>query len=225
MQKSGQIEPIYMDNHLLVVNKPAGMLVQGDRTNDVSLLELCKRFLRTEFDKPGDAFLGPVHRLDRPTSGVIVFARTSKAAARLSAQMRNRGIQKKYIALVEGKLGQKGVLVDFIDRRGKTSRIAAPEQGKYSKLTFKRLAFNAGISLVDIDLQTGRHHQIRIQFAHRGFPVLGDQKYGAKRLFRERSIALHSYSLTLMHPVRKEPITFEATPDSFWNQYFGGAKL
>jgi 23S rRNA pseudouridine1911/1915/1917 synthase len=219
MPKNYEINPIYMDNHLLVVNKPAGMLVQGDKTRDTSLLDYCKQFLKQEYKKPGDVFLGLVHRLDRPTSGIIVFARTSKAASRLSAQIRNRTVSKKYFALVEGNTSPNGDFEDMIDRREKTSFISKDQSAKFAKLQFKNLSNRNGISMLDINLITGRHHQIRVQFAHRGFPVLGDKKYGSKQKFNGDNIALFSYSITVSHPTRNEAMTFQASPDELWQKY------
>lgn len=212
------IDVIYMDNHLLVVRKPAGMLVQGDRTGDVSLLEHGKAHVKAAFNKPGDAFLGLVHRLDRPTSGVMVFARTSKAAARLSEQFRDHKIGKVYWALVEGKTPGAGRMTDRLLRAGPSSAVS--DRGREAVLEFRRLRFARGISWVEVRPETGRHHQIRVQFAHRGHPVLGDLRYGARIGFPKRSLALHARALTLSHPTRKEEMTFSAAPEAFWPSRF-----
>ena len=212
------LDVIYIDNHLLVVRKPSGMLAQGDRTGDRSLLEYGKAYVKAAFNKPGDAFLGLVHRLDRPTSGVMVFARTSKAAARLSEQFRARRIGKIYWALVEGKTPREGRMVDTLLRAGPSSTVS--ERGQEAVLGFRRLRFERGISWVEVRPKTGRHHQIRVQFAHRGHPVVGDFRYGARIGFPEKSLALHARALTLSHPTRKEKMTFTAAPEVFWPAKF-----
>ena len=212
------LDVIYVDNHLLVVRKPSGMLAQGDRTGDRSLLEYGKAYVKAAFNKPGDAFLGLVHRLDRPTSGVMVFARTSKAAARLSEQFRARRIGKIYWALVEGKTPREGRMVDTLLRAGPSSTVS--ERGQEAVLGFRRLRFERGISWVEVRPKTGRHHQIRVQFAHRGHPVVGDFRYGARIGFPEKSLALHARALTLSHPTRKEEMTFTAAPEVFWPAKF-----
>ncbi len=212
------LDVIYIDNHLLVVRKPSGMLAQGDRTGDRSLLEYGKAYVKAAFNKPGDAFLGLVHRLDRPTSGVMVFARTSKAAARLSEQFRARRIGKVYWALVEGKTPREGRMVDTLLRAGPSSTVS--ERGQEAVLGFRRLRFERGISWVEVRPKTGRHHQIRVQFAHRGHPVVGDFRYGARIGFPEKSLALHARALTLSHPTRKEEMTFTAAPEVFWPAKF-----
>ena len=209
---------IYMDNHLLVVRKPAGMLVQGDRTGDRSLLEDGKAYVKAAFNKPVDAFLGLVHRLDRPTSGVMVLARTSKAAARLSEQFRAHRIGKVYWALVQGKTPREGRMADLLLRTGPSSTVS--DKGREAVLGFRRLRFERGISWVEVRPKTGRHHQIRVQFAHRGHPVLGDLRYGARIGFPEKSLALHARALTLSHPTRKEEMTFQAAPEAFWPSRF-----
>ena len=218
MRNSENLDVIYMDNHLLVVRKPAGVLVQGDRTGDRSLLESGRAHVKAAFNKPGDAFLGLVHRLDRPTSGVMVFARTSKAAARLSEQFRAHSIGKIYWALVEGKTSREGRMTDLLLREGRSSTVSA--NGREAVLEFRRLRFDRGISWVEVRPKTGRHHQIRVQFARRGHPVLGDLRYGARIGFPEKSLALHARALTLSHPTRREEMTFKAAPEAFWPARF-----
>lgn len=209
---------IYEDNHLLVANKPAGMLVQGDITGDESLLEITKKYIKEKYNKPGNVFLGLVHRLDRPASGVIVLARTSKAASRLSKQFREKTIEKYYVALVEGKIPKSGILKDKISRNGANSKIN--NNGKQAELKYKLLKYKNNVSKVEIKLITGRHHQIRVQFAERGNPILGDFRYGSKIKFGKKALALHSYSLSLAHPTTKENMTFEFEPDDYWENYF-----
>ncbi len=203
---------LYVDNHLLVVDKPAGMLVQGDNTGDVSLLDAAREWVRIEFEKPGNVFLGLVHRLDRPVSGVVAFARTSKAASRLAEQFRSRSTSKIYWALVEGRPQGEGELRGRIKRRDRFARIVT-EGGQEAHLKYRRLAEAGGMSLVEVELGTGRHHQIRLQFSHAGHPIVGDLRYRATRSFgNERAIALHARSLTIEHPTRDERMTFTSAP-------------
>jgi len=191
------LEILYEDNHHLVVNKPGGLLVQGDRTKRTTLLEHAKDYLRVTYRKPGKVFLGLVHRIDRPSSGVVLLARTSKAASRLSAQFRERSIRKTYWVLVEGPEGG----------------------GKHAALSYERVPFEAEDgkrSFVEIQLETGRHHQIRVQFSHRGHPVLGDERYGAQQAFTPDCIALHARSLAFKHIVSGEEIVVTApAPQGF----------
>ncbi len=209
---------IYEDNHLLVINKPAGILVQGDITGDESLLETAKKYIKVKYNKPGNVFLGLVHRLDRPTSGIIVFAKTSKSASRLSKQFKEKTIEKYYVALVEGKIPKSGVLKDKISRNGATSKISST--GKQAELKYKLLEYKNNISKVEIELITGRHHQIRVQFAKRNNFILGDFRYGSKIKFGNKALALHSFSLSLIHPTTKEKMTFEFEPEDYWDNYF-----
>ena len=211
---------LYLDNHLLVVRKPAGMLVQGNHTGDKNLLDMGKAYLKVIFNKPGNVFLGLVHRLDRPVSGVVVFARTSTSARRLSQQFRERTVEKRYMALVHGKTPEKGRIVNYIARRQTKSRIVNAPQGQRAELSYERLAYRNGVSSVHVNLATGRHHQIRVQFADMGHPVLGDYKYGSRKPFPNRAIALHAQALTITHPTKKEPITFETQPETFWPKSF-----
>ena len=206
---------LYEDNHLLVICKPAGILVQGDRTGDVTLLSLAKDYIKEKYNKPGDVFLGLVHRLDRPASGVIVFARTSKAAGRLMKQFQQRQIKKIYYCLAAGELPLNGNWKDRIERREATSFIAKGELN--AALSFKRLKFQNVVSLSEVKLHTGKHHQIRVQFASRGFPIIGDFRYGSKIKFPNRAIALHARELRLEHPTTKELLTFQCKPD--WPDY------
>ena len=209
-------EILFMDNHLLVVKKPAGMLVQGDKSGDKTLLDHAKEYLKKRFNKPGNVYLGLVHRLDRPVSGVVVLARTSKAASRLSKQIRDREVTKIYWALVQGKIDSEGKRVDYIGRKNTLSVIANKADGKVAHLSFRRLQFRNQISLIEIDLGTGRHHQIRLQLSALGFPILGDVAYGSTTPFSHKTIALHAYSITIHHPVKKHEMTFTAQPDTCW---------
>jgi RluA family pseudouridine synthase len=213
---------LYHDNHLLVVNKPAGRLVQGDQTGRETLLDDAKAWIKQEYDKPGNVFLGLVHRLDRPASGVIVFARTSKAASRLSEEFRSRRPRKTYWALVEGEAPGAGEWTDHLLREEYNSRVVDAPLGKEARLSFTRLSHKNVISHVEVDLQTGRHHQIRVQFAHRGHPVLGDTRYGSSTAFHDDAIALHARELTIVHPTKKEEMTFTADVSTSWSGFLDG---
>lgn len=213
------MEVLYHDNHLFVVNKPAGVLVQGDQTGRTTLMDEAKAWIKEKYDKPGNVFLGLVHRLDRPASGVVVFARTSKAASRLSDQFRRRNPQKAYWALVGGEVPGSGTWTDHLLREEYNSRVVDPSEGREARLGFTRLGCAKGVSHVEVDLQTGRHHQIRVQFAHRGHPILGDTRYGSSRPFEGDAIALHARALTITHPTKKDEMTFTADVSPPWNRY------
>ena len=210
----------YEDNHLLVVYKPAGLLVQADQTKDPSLLELAKIWLKNRYQKPGRVYLGLVHRLDRPVAGVMMFARTSKAAARLSEQFRTGVVGKKYVAVVEGVIKQaSGHLVHPLERiNGKSSRIlaAATPKSQEARLFYQLLDTWQSKSLVEIDLETGRHHQIRAQFAHIGHPVVGDLRYGAGAPLPEKQIALCAAELSVIHPTLNDTRTFTTPYPDGW---------
>lgn len=213
-------EIIYEDNHLIAVNKRAGDLVQGDKTGDVPLPELLKSYIKNKFNKPGAVFLGVIHRLDRPTTGVVLFARTSKGLERMNAAFKNRETQKNYWALVEGQLSQRGELVHYLLKNSKNNKSMAflrPEKdAKEAKLSYSVLQKGDRYTLIEVHLETGRHHQIRAQFAAIGHPIKGDVKYGARRAERDKSICLHAKSLRFLHPTTKESVGIEAPlPASF----------
>ena len=214
------MEVIYQDNHLLVVNKPAGQLVQGDRTGRSTLLDEAKAWLKEKYNKPGNVYLGLVHRLDRLASGVVVLARTSKAASRLSEEIRSHRPRKIYWALVQGKTPTTGSWTDYLQRQQFHSKIVGQNEGKESKLTFKRLSYQKEISLVEIHLITGRYHQIRVQFAHHGYPLLGDKRYGSTRPFNHDAIALHAKEIYIQHPTKGAEMHFSATPKGNWQPYY-----
>lgn len=201
------INIIYEDNHLLVVEKPANVPVQADSTKDKDLLNILKEYLKEKYNKPGNVFLGLVHRLDRPVSGIMVFAKTSKAAARLSKQIRNKTFKKTYLAVVEGKTKQIDTLVDKLEKDKKNNIVKISKSGKEAILTYKSLGHKNNLSLVQIDLKTGRPHQIRVQFATRGFPLYGDQKYNKNA--KKDDIALFAQRLEFIHPTTKEKLIFE----------------
>lgn len=202
---------IYEDNHLLVVEKPQNVLVQADNTNDLDLLTSLKKYIKEKYNKPGEVYLGLVHRLDRPVGGVMVFARTSKAASRLSNMIRMHEFEKNYLAIVEGKVPDEGVFEDYLLKLENENKTIVDKNGKYSKLSYKLLSYKDGLSLVKIKLDTGRSHQIRVQFSSRGYALWGDQKYNSKAKVGEQ-IALWSYELKFKHPVRDEIMDFKCNP-------------
>ena len=208
---------LYEDNHLLVLTKPGGVLVQGDATGDETLLALAKAYLKEKYQKPGNVYLGLVHRLDRVTSGVLVFARTSKAAGRLSQAFREGRIEKLYLALVEGHPPQRGRLEDRLSWDHRRRKAYLSPAGKKAILELEAVKREERLSLLLVRPKTGRKHQIRAQLAAAGFPILGDLKYGSrKKVAQGRAILLHAYSLTLPHPVRREKMTFKAPPPPYW---------
>ena len=204
------LQVLYEDNHLLAVNKPAGILVQGDASGDMCLMDLAREYIRNKYRKPGNVFLGLLHRLDRPVSGVVLFARTSKAASRISEQLRSRTVQKIYWALVHGKVKPpSGSLMSYLMKGVKKVSLVGEEGGAAQKalLTYRTLRNMKGKSLLEIRLRTGRKHQIRAQLAGLGYPIEGDVKYGAPHGLQDKSIRLMARSLTVKHPTRKERIT------------------
>lgn len=202
---------IYEDNHLLVVEKPQNVLVQADNTNDLDLLTSLKKYIKEKYNKPGEVYLGLVHRLDRPVGGVMAFARTSKSASRLSNMIRIGEFEKTYLAVVEGKVLDEGAFEDYLLKLENENRTIVDKNGKYSKLSYKLLGFKDGFSLVKIKLETGRSHQIRVQFSSRGYALWGDQKYNSKAKVGEQ-IALWAYELRFKHPVRDEIMDFKCNP-------------
>lgn len=210
------MDVIYEDNHLFVVNKPCGQLVQGDQTGRSTLLDAGKAWLKDKYGKPGNVFLALVHRLDRPASGVVVLARTSKAASRLSEEIRTRKPTKVYWAKVSGEVPEQGSWSDRLERDEYSSRVVSSPHGKDARLKFRRMELTSNTSSVEIDLETGRHHQIRVQFAHRKYPILGDKKYGSIHDFAPGSIALHAREFRIKHPTRDEELRFVCDPGSNW---------
>ncbi len=209
----------YEDNHLLAVYKPSGLLVQGDRTGDICLLDLAKQWIKKRYQKPGRVFLAMVHRLDRPVAGVVLFARTSKAASRLSKQFRERTVNKQYLAVVHGDVGNiSGRLVHHIERRERQSRVVKIRTtlSQEARLSYKRLAGDPQTSLLQIRLETGRRHQIRIQLAAMGHPILGDLRYGAGEPLPNREVALLAHTLAVDHPTRGERLVFSCPIPEGW---------
>ena len=213
------MEVLYEDNHVIIVNKRAGEIVQGDKTGDTPLSEIVKMYLKERFQKPGNVFLGVVHRLDRPVSGVVLFARTSKALSRLSEGFRTRAVGKTYWAIVGQQPPQdKGTLIHWLTRDERTNKARAYDRevpgAKRAVLDYRVIARSDRYWLLEIDLHTGRHHQIRCQLAKVGCPVRGDLKYGAPRSNPDGSISLHARRITFEHPVSHQSIDITApVPD------------
>ena len=214
---------LYEDNHLLIVQKPQNMPAQADSSGDPDLLTVLKAYVKEKYNKPGDVYLGLVHRLDRPAGGVMAFARTSKAAARLSAQLKTRQMSRTYLAVVAGAIKEDGAFCDWLlkDERSNMSRVV-PEGtpgAKFARLSYRVLGVCGGNTLVEVHLETGRSHQIRVQFANAGHPLSCDQKYnrGAER----GDLALWAWKLSLEHPTKKEPMTFVCLPPDHapWNAF------
>jgi len=213
MRAMNKLEILYEDNHIIVVVKPNNILSQADNTGDIDMLSLIKGYLKEKYNKPGNVYLGLVHRLDRPVSGVMVFAKTSKAAARLSRQVAEHNFKKTYLAIVNNiDIEDKGEYVDYIVKQNdNNSKVVDKEHGKYCKLMYTTLERNKNLNLalVKINLETGRHHQIRVQFAHHNHVLYGDQRYGKQD---NKQICLHAYKLEFTHPVTKEKMIFEKVP-------------
>ena len=222
----GMLAVLFEDNHLLAINKPSGVLVQGDATGDKPLVEICKEYIKVNYNKPGDVFLGVVHRLDRPVSGVVVFARTSKALERMNALFRDRETKKTYWALVANKpVKDEDTLVHWLIKDEKKNKTTAfkrehPE-GLRSELKYKIIGYKSGFYMLEVNPITGRSHQIRVQLASMGCPIVGDVKYGYPELNADASICLHSHDLRFVHPVKKEPIHITAAlpKNDFWKPF------
>ena len=211
------VKVIYEDNHLLVVEKPVNILSQGDDTNDKDMVNLLKNYVKEKYNKPGNVFIGLVHRLDRPVGGVMVFAKTSKAASRLSEQVRNKSFKKTYRAVIHGNMNKnKDNLKDYLYKNKRTNMVSVVnknhKEAKNAELDYKTLQSKNNFSLVEIDLKTGRPHQIRVQFSSRNHPLFGDQRYGQNLNKVGQQIALWSYKLEITHPTTKEPMEFICEP-------------
>ncbi len=214
------LDVLYEDNHLLVVNKPAGTPTMGTPKGTPTLLSAAKEYVKEEYHKPGNVYLGVVSRLDAPVTGVMLFARTSKAARRLNEQFRTRAVEKVYWALVEGIVKPAvGECVDFVapDKRHRRMHIVEREltAAKEARLSYRRLQVTGGNSLLEVTLETGRKHQIRIQMSHRGWPIVGDRKYGSRRRWSS-GIALHARRLVIAHPTKGDVLQFEAPLPVGW---------
>ncbi|MCA0933592.1 RNA pseudouridine synthase [Lutimonas saemankumensis] len=217
------LQVLYEDNHLLVVNKRVGDIVQGDKTGDKPLSEVVKEYIAEKYQKPGKVFLGVVHRLDRPTTGIVIFARTSKALERMNKMLRDKEIRKTYWALVEGVPAKnKGTLEHHLKKNPKNNKstafLKASSDSKKATLHYKEILRLDRYSLLEINLETGRHHQIRTQLSFIGHPIKGDLKYGSKRSNKDGGIHLHATRIEFIHPVKKEKISLEAPrpSESLW---------
>lgn len=213
-----KLKVIYEDNHIIVVEKPVNIPSQGDKTGDIDMLTIIKEYIKEKYNKPGNVYLGLIHRLDRPVGGVMVFAKTSKAAARLSEQVREKEFQKSYLVIVDGKMEkEKETLEDYLLKNEKTNTSKVVKEGtknsKYAKLDYEVLKYDKelNLSVLKILLHTGRHHQIRVQLSNRGHSIYGDQKYGGRG--HGKQIALWAYKLQISHPVSKEKMDFIDIPE------------
>ena len=217
-----KLRVLYEDNHVIVVVKEKNVLSQADNTHDIDMLTIIKKYLKEKYNKPGNVYLGLVHRLDRPVSGIMVFAKTSKAASRLSDQVRKKEIKKTYMAVVKGIIKKdEDTFVDYLLKLDNGNTIVTTkDKGKESVLTYKVLKRNyeKNETLVSIDLKTGRHHQIRVQFASSGYPLCGDQRYGKSD---KTQIALCAYKLEFIHPTTKQLMKFEIEKplDTYWTDF------
>lgn len=219
------LDVLYEDNHCLAVAKPAGLLVQGDRTGDRALVDLAKSYVRERYDKPGEVYLGAVHRLDRPVSGVVLLARTSKAAARLSAQFRDERVRKVYHAVVESvPVREADELEHFLRKDPRTNHTAvaqADEEGaRLARLRYRVVRRLGSGALLEVHPRTGRSHQIRVQLAAVGAVIVGDVRYGSGRPLGHW-IALHASELEFEHPTRRERVTLRAAHPEEWEREFG----
>ncbi len=212
------LKVLFEDNHIIVVEKKPNIPSQADKTEDMDMITMVKQYRKEKENKPGNVYLGLVHRLDRPVGGIMIFAKTSKAAGRLSDQIREKVFQKRYLAVVDGKvMPEEGILENYLykEERTNTSRVVNKEKknAKLAKLAYRILKYNEvkDLSLVEIDLYTGRHHQIRVQLSHFGHSIFGDQKYGTRG--QGKQIALWAYQLTIQHPITKEEMTFKDVPE------------
>ena len=218
------LEILYEDNHCLAIAKPSGVACAHFQREEVTLDRTVKEYLKDKYKKPGKVFLGIVHRLDKPVSGVLLFARTSKAAARLCEQFREGTIEKVYWAMVEGPVQREaGSLEDWLRKNHETRRVEVLEPhaagARQALLHYQRRGMRGDLTWLEVRPQTGRTHQLRVQLAHHGHPVYGDSRYGSVRTFGD-AIALHARALTFLHPVRYEPITLSAELPKDWHERF-----
>ncbi len=218
------LQIIHEDNHLIIINKRVGDIVQGDKTKDKPLSEVVKEYISDKYNKPGNVYLGVVHRLDRPTSGIIIFAKTSKALSRLNKMLRDKKINKTYIAIVKNKpLKKSDTLIHYLRKNPKNNKAIIfnkeTPNTKKAILHYKTLQQLDNYTALEIDLETGRHHQIRAQLSNINCSIKGDLKYGASRSNKNGGIHLHAYKINFIHPVKKEELTFIATfpKDPLWN--------
>jgi len=228
MSKDKNLQPqvLYEDNHIIIVNKRPSEIVQGDKTGDEPLSERVKEYIKKKYKKPGDVFLGVVHRLDRPVSGIVIFARTSKALTRLNEMLREKQIKKTYWAVSANLPREESEhLTHYLVKDEKKNKSHVTKEGKKgakkAELFYTHIKGSDKYHLMEVELQTGRHHQIRAQLAHMGCPIRGDVKYGAQRTNKDASIHLHARKIEFLHPVKKEIIQLIADPpdDPLWNYF------
>jgi len=226
IKESIERQILYQDNHIIILNKLPSQIVQGDKTGDEPLSEILKKYIKEKYHKPGEVFLGVVHRLDRPVSGVVLFARTSKALSRLNEMLKERTIKKIYWAVVKNQPPEKsGHLIHYLFRDEKKNKSFIVSENrkdaKKAELIYHLLKSSDNYHLLEIELLTGRHHQIRAQLAHIGCPIKGDLKYGFPRTNPDASIHLHSRRIEFLHPVKKEQVAIEAAPpdEPLWNYF------
>ena len=210
-------EILFEDNHLIIINKKPGVLVQGDITGDIPLLEIVKKYIKNKHDKKGNVFLGLVNRIDRPTSGIVIFAKTSKALSRMNEKLKNRQIRKLYWLFISNKFkSNEGKLEGWFKKNKKINKSFYSKEeiynSKHGLLNYRKIEILDKYSKIEVDLITGRHHQIRCSFSEIGFPILGDLKYGSKRSNKDAGIYLHSREIYFTHPVTKEEINIKAEP-------------
>lgn len=206
---------LYEDNHLIIINKLPGEIVQGDKTQDIPLVEYLKNYLKIKYHKQGNVFCGLVHRIDRPVGGAVIFAKTSKALSRMNVLIQKREIQKTYYALVEGKLVKsEDCLIHYLKKNEKLNKsfaINIPQKGYLkAELSYVVQKEYQRYSLLEVCLKTGRHHQIRVQLSTIGYPIVGDLKYGSKRSNKDGSICLYAHVIAFIHPISLQPIKIEA---------------
>jgi len=212
-----KLNVLYEDNHIIVVEKKPNVLCQSDYTKDLDLLTMVKDYVKEKYQKPGNVYIGLVHRLDRPVGGIMVFARTSKAAARLSKMIQNHEMTKEYLLVCQGNIKDSGIMEDYIEKLDTKSVITTKDKGKYSKLEYEVIERKNNLNLVKVNLITGRHHQIRLQFASRNNPLYGDQLYGIQD---KKQIALFAYHLKFKHPVKDEIMDFKLIPNTgIWSEF------
>ncbi len=229
--KSSNLQILYEDNHLIAINKRPSDIVQGDKTGDTPLSELVKEYIRKKYNKPGEAYLGVPHRIDRPVSGVVLFARTSKALSRLNEMFRDKEVKKTYWAVVKNKPSpESGHLIHYLIKNEQKNMSRAYDKetagALRSELDYKVLFSSDNYHLLEINPQTGRHHQIRVQLSAIGSPIKGDVKYGFRRGNEDASIHLHARRSEFIHPVSKEEIVIEAPPpdEVLWNYFLKNLK-
>lgn len=223
MKPKNNLQVLHEDNHLIIVNKRAGDIVQGDKTGDKPLLDIVKEYIKEKYDKPGNVFIGTVHRLDRPTSGIVIFARTSKALERINKMLREKSVKKTYWAVVKNPpKKEKDTLIHWLRKNPRNNKSTAfnreTNESKKAILHYQTIKKLDNYTLLEVDLETGRHHQIRCQLANIGSSIKGDLKYGAGRSNKNGSIHLHARKIEFVHPVNKELISVVAPPphDPIW---------